>query len=198
MPVSQSQVVTVAARAEQNGVEDIVNVFDLQKTDAGTIDNTATLSDVEDWIEGLYLILRVLQLATTVYREIKVYNRSLGTVIGTVSITNPSAGSASGSDLPPGAAGLISFPTEVGKVIGRKYIGGLSTGLLDTDGTMLSFAVTNLVNAGNYMRASYVGTNGSWQYGVWDKNSAILRVPIATIVTDVFAYQRRRKTGRGS
>jgi len=198
MPVSQSQVVTVAARAEQNGVEDIVNVFDLQKTDAGTIDNTATLSDIEDWIEGLYLILRVLQLATTVYREIKVYNRSLGTVIGTVSITNPSAGSASGSDLPPGAAGLISFPTEVGKVIGRKYIGGLSTGLLDTDGTMLSFAVTNLVNAGNYMRASYVGTNGSWQYGVWDKNSAILRVPIATIVTDVFAYQRRRKTGRGS
>jgi len=198
MPVSQSQVVTVAARAEQNGVEDIVNVFDLQKTDAGTIDNTATLSDMEDWIEGLYLILRVLQLATTVYREIKVYNRSLGTVIGTMSITNPSAGSASGSDLPPGAAGLISFPTEVGKVIGRKYIGGLSTGLLDTDGTMLSFAVTNLVNAGNYMRASYVGTNGSWQYGVWDKNSAILRVPIATIVTDVFAYQRRRKTGRGS
>lgn len=198
MSTNQWDVVTLAVRAEYQGIEDIVNVYDLQKTDATPADDASVLSDLEDWINLVYNLVAVFQTVRTLYREFKAYNKTQGTVIGTASITSPAAGTSGGQDQPGGVAALISFPTAYGRITGRKYIGGLVDTILTTEGTILSGSVAGLVSIGNTIRAPYSGTTSQWQYGIVRSIDNTFHVPTGTLVTNVCAYQRRRKRGRGS
>jgi hypothetical protein len=198
MTAQQYDVMTLVVRAEGLGTEDIVNVFELQKTDDAVADDASVVSDLEDWITVIFSLVKVLQVVTTLYREFKVYNKTQGTIVGSGTITDPTAGSSAGGSLPLGVAGLISFPTNIGKITGRKYIGGLGATHLNADGTMVSTSVTQMIAIGNAIRASYEGTTSDWEYGVTQAATGNFITPNATLVTDVFAYQRRRKAGRGS
>jgi len=196
--VNANDIVTVAVRAEDQGTEDVVNVYDLELTSVTGLTAAQALSDLEDWVELICLILDGIQTIRYIYRELTAYNRTQSTLLGGATITNPPSGIGTGNSLPSGNAGLISFPTNIARVVGRKYIGGFAVGSVDADGTLSSATTSVLLSAGNTIRAPYTGTNGSWQYGVWRSATNSLVVPLGTIVTDVMAYQRRRRAGRGS
>jgi hypothetical protein len=198
MTAQENDVMTLVVRAEGLGTEDIVNVFELQKTDAVVADDASVVSDLEDWITLVFDLVKVLQVVTTLYREFKVYNKTQGVIVGSGTITSPAAGTSAGGSLPLGVAGLISFPTNIGKITGRKYVGGLGATHLTADGTMVSTSVTQMVAIGNAIRAAFAGTTSGWKYGVTQASTGNFITPNATLVTDVFAYQRRRKAGRGS
>lgn len=196
--VNQNDVVTVAVRAEDQGTEDVVNVYDMQMTSATGLTAGAALSDLEDWITLVYNIAKNIQSIYLLYRDFAAYNRTQGTVLGGASITVPANGAGTGSQLPSGNAMLLSFPTNVSRVVGRKYLGGIPSGLLDLDGTLNAATVTSLISIANTIRAPYTGTNGDWQYGVWRAATSQLVIPQSSVITDVVAYQRRRRAGRGS
>lgn len=196
--VNQGDIVRIAVRAEIQGTEDHVNVYDMVKTDASGQDAASALSDLEDWVELVYLILRAIQTTALIYRELTAYNTTQQTVLGAVTITTPSSGTRVEDDIPPGNAAMISFPTTVGKVIGRKYFGGLGKGTIDPDGSLTASIITTLISTANAIRAPFVGTTGEWHYGVVRSLTGQHLIPTASVIVDTVSYQRRRRTGRGS
>ena len=198
MGAVQNDVVTIAVRAEFRGTEDVINVFDLKKTDAVAADDASILSDLEDWVNLVFSLIAAAQTIQTLYRELTAYNRTTSQVIGATTIVTPSAGSIVGDDLPPGNASLLAFPTVSGRTVGRKYLGGLAVSTLDADGAFTAASVAAFVTIANTIRAPYAGTTSAWQYGIVRRLDGQFFAPTGSVVGDVVSYQRRRRTGRGS
>jgi len=198
MTTHQYDVIEAAARWEYNAVEDVVNVFQFQKTDAGDISDSNTIDDILDLVEAVYTLLLGIITTIQVARDIRISNVSQNYVLSTEPWPSITAGTGTGDPLPPGVAGLVNFRTTVAKVNPRKYFGALTeannaaTGLITVAGT------TALSNAGALLLTSMLGTYASWEYGYLSPKTSNFEQVQSYSVTNVPAYQRRRKQGRGS
>lgn len=104
---------------------------------------------------------------------------------------------STGEPLPLGVAGLIVAPTALPKTRGRKFIAGVTEG--SCNGSLWdSSLVTAMTNFGAAYISAFLGASNDdpWQPGVSDKNG-VFRPFIEALVTNIPAYQRRRKQGVG-
>lgn len=100
--------------------------------------------------------------------------------------------------LPPGVASLITAPTSLPKQRGKKYVPGTSEGRVD-NGALNAAALGIMTTlAGFYLQDIGILALGDLQPGVLSRTLQQF-VPLAgsAIVTNVLAYQRRRKPNVG-
>lgn len=103
------------------------------------------------------------------------------------------------SQLPRGVAGLINAKSLDPDVQGKKYIGGLTEGVV-ADGLFEAGTITILGDfADDWVTPFVGGTSGAdWVPGVWSVVQKNLRAMTgATIIPVIPSYQRRRKPGVG-
>lgn len=198
MAVEQNDVLEASARMEFNGVEDIVNVYQFQLTTTGPITDSQGVDDILLILEAIYLVLVAQQSVLTLYRDIRVVNKTQSTILGTFLWPSLTAGTAAVAAQAPGVCGLVSLATAVPRVNLRKYYGDMVTATMENDGTFASFVTTALTNISAMLLTQRVQVNGTWRYGYLSPKSLAWELPLSAIVTDIPAYQRRRKQGRGS
>lgn len=197
MTMQQSDVVEVAARLEYNGVEDMVNVFQFQKTDVPAVSDALGMADIIAFLEAVYTTINTFMPLIHLYRDLTARNVTQGTVLGTFPWATLTAGTSVQDALPPGVAVMSAFSTGVPRVILKKYWPGVDESTNRTDGAFGTGLMTAIgtMNAG--LLVPYVGANSTWQYGYLSPKTASFLTPVAAVVTDIPAYQRRRKQGRG-
>lgn len=198
MSVNQNDVMEVSARSEWNGVEDTVSVYQLRKTDSGPTDDADVVDDLVTIMELIYNIFLAAQTALLIYRDIRIKNVTQDVLMGVHPWPTITAGVATGGAMPPGNAALVSFDTGKPRVVLRKFLGGLVSTDLDADGTLDTAVVAALLVFGATLVAPLVQTNGTYEYGYLSPKTLQWETPISVVVTDITAYQRRRKQGRGS
>lgn len=101
--------------------------------------------------------------------------------------------------LPRGNAALLVARTTDPDVNGKKYIPGLAEGSIG-DGLINAPVVANLVSFGVEWLTQFVGgvSGATWDPGIWSPTRTNLFVMSGTlIVSNIVAYQRRRKRGVG-
>lgn len=198
MPVVIGDVCEVAARMEFRGLEDVVNVWRFFKSAGASADEADVLDDLAAVLETFYNVVKAILSARTVFRDITGRNVTQGVLLGTIGWPTLTVGTGDANDEVPGVAGLVSFPSPYPRVGGRKYIGGLTGSIMETDGTFSSYAVGVMGSAAAAILPAHVKTTGTYKYGVTRSSDGAFINLWDAIATDIPAYQRRRGQGRGS
>lgn len=198
MTVVQNDVLEVSARSEFGGVEDVVNVFQFRYESLLPLPNPDAIDDILEIMEILYTIINVSLTILQLFRDIRIANRTQNTLLGTFSWPTLTVGGNPLSPTAPGVAFLTSFNTDVPRVGMRKYWGVMTEGDFDNDGTYAATLVATGVVLIATMLPPIIATNGTWQYGNDSGKTLQFEVPTGGLATDIPAYQRRRKQGRGS
>lgn len=198
MAVSQYDVLEVAARTEFNGVEDIVNVFQFEYQSVPGLTDEQGIEDVLEFIEAIYDIFIGAQTILQLYRDLRVTNKTQEIVYGTFTWPTLIDGEDIAKAQAPGTCVLSNFSTGVARVAPRKYWGVFCADNMDADGTWSSAVLATFATVNSLMLLPYVATNGTWQYGYESPKVGSFVAPVSAVVTDIPAYQRRRKQGKGS
>jgi len=198
MAVNNGDVLEATARAEFNGVEDVVNVYQIKYTGASPKTDDAAMLEVADFLDTTYQIASSAQSTNLIYREISFRNLTQGLIMGSKPWPTLTAGSGGGASNATGVAGLISLATGIAKVVLRKYLGGYIATVMEADGTFTSAFLAGLLAFGARLLDMATITGGNYEYGYLSPKTGSWEVPTSVSATDVPAYQRRRKQGSGS
>lgn len=198
MTVNQFDVIEAAARMELNGTDDVLNVFQFQKANSTPASDASVVADILQILEVIYNLILAAQSTLLLYRDVRITNVTQVTLLGTVAWPTLVAGTNVSDLVPPGAAGLINFNTIISRVSPRKYFGGFTTDALDFNGTWDDPLLTNLVSISALLLLRWALGTSTFDYGYLSPKTLSFELPVGATLTDVPAYQRRRKQGRGS
>ena len=160
-----NDVLQAAARLEYEGGEDCVNVYDFQYLDIGAQTAAVTAGDIVMIIEQLYTIALSIISITTTFRDIRIRNKTSGTLLGTYAFPTLTTGSAVGDVLPHGVSQMISFPTNVPRVTLRKYLDrGTESGLIPP-GVWAAAALAVQTSYAAALVAPIVTSGRNYQFG---------------------------------
>lgn len=180
---------------------DVLNVFWWLYTGAGDPD-ADVLDEIEDFLESSWGVDWAANSSTDAnmnFVDVDVINLD-GTVLRNIGTALLDVDGTTGTDAEPGVVSqLITADTVLPKVRGRKFVPGIDDTLL-VDGLLTSAALTNLVlMALDYTDPLTAGLVGVLTPGVLRKAAMLWEEFIGTAtVSDVPAYQRRRKPNVGS
>jgi len=198
MSTNPNDVIEVAARAEFEGVEDTVNVYQFQYTGPAACTDFETILDLSNRLDGLYAPFASAQSTSYLYRDLTFRNITQSTLLGVTPWPARTAGSSASNNLPPGVAVVVNAGTSIARVILRKFIGGFTAAVLDPNGTFTSAITSLVVTFASTLISPYTGGGTrTWQYGYFSPKAAGFVIPTSATVTDIPGYQRRRKQGRG-
>jgi len=198
MAIDQNDVIEVSARMEFDGTDDVTNVYQFQKLDSGQITDQQGIDDIIALLETMWAIIDGAITVLQVARDLKFFNKTKQLLMGTASWDTITGGTNASGATPPGTAMLLSLNTNVPRVTMRKYMGVVSKDQLESDGTWAAALIAALATFGAYLTQPWTGTNGQWQFGYLSPKTFSFVIPSGLTVTDIPAYQRRRKQGQGS
>lgn len=188
---------TILAIAEMAALgQKLLNVFQFLATDDMS-DSDAT-SDIATFLDDLYQNIDGFMDAALTFDQITLKNVTQAVDMGSTDWPTLTNGSNVGDLYPLGVAGLITLGTAKPGTRGRKFIPGLDASA--TVESLFSSSLTTALTAfGAGMVGGFVGgTSGLiWAPGVLDK-LGVFRPFTSSIVTNLPAYQRRRKQGVGA
>lgn len=198
MTMNQDDVVEVAARMEFNGTDDVVNVFQFQKVDAIPTVDADGVDDLINILEVFYTLINAVFTTLLLYRDLRVTNVTQSIVLGTFPWPNLVAGLDANDPTPPGVSALINWNTGVARVSPRKYLGVLAEDSVQAQAVWEPGVVAVLALMGANLIGTLSKPNSDWQYGFLSPKTLSFEPVISATVSNIPAYQRRRKQGRGS
>lgn len=197
MSVDPSDVLRVVTEWTWQNVVKMQNSYHLRYDGTGTISDSACLGDCREYAE-----LLALQIYTRISDEVsfdlvKVYNVTQDRPVGETAYVLYTGGTDVADDLPPGNAALALGSTGVKRVMGKKYVGGLSE-VQQTNGTWTAAFLTALANYAAKWVADFTAASlNPYKPGLWSKAPMLFRTFVEAVTSDIPAYQRRRRQGRG-
>lgn len=202
MGFTHNDVMKVDLRWVVEGIGLAANVFQALCTQDSphVLSDADAIEDARIWIEAIlgpmepHIVVSCDVLDCNVYKKVG----PLWNLVGPANVIF--APESIGDPLPSGVAGLIVAYTYLSKVMGKKYIPGLSeTG--QTAGLWVAGVIAAMLQSAVAWAEYFESVEGAttyWHPGVWSLKSAGFQIfsPTAA-VRDVPAYQRRRKAGVG-
>jgi hypothetical protein len=174
----------------------IENVFIVSSGAGAGQDEQDVMADMEEWFTEIYTSLQNYVPTNLVHVEIRGFNITRDQPMPT-QVWTMAAGAQIGDPLPEGVCGLVLFRTDRARCIGRKFLGPFcephntaGTVHVDVLNAELAFAVS--------LMGDWVGTATglTFTYYIRDKLGALHR-PLEAVISNIWAYQRRRRPGRG-
>lgn len=199
MPVDENDIIRISARQLYKSVDEIVNVLHCVCLTNLSADDQELGEDIAAWIADAYGTIQDILHNALEPNVIDLYNVTQDYPIGQFNWgSGYTGGDSSGDPLPNGVAGLIIWNTNTKRMQGKTYIGVLTEGALSAglwNAGYLS-SMTAFVDALMFPGATPSGS--TFQFEVYSKTNDIVRHPSGFRLPLIPAYQRRRKTGRGS
>lgn len=173
----------------------IMSVYQFVSADAVT--DSQVIGDLTDRVQSdMYGTLTATLADNYVISNMEFKNLTTNTLMDVVTWTGD-AFMAVGELLPLGIAGLVTANTGTPKVRGRKFIPAITENSC-TDSLWTGATVTALTNFAAMYIGAFIGVESAapWAPGV-RSSSGIFRPFTEALVSNIPAYQRRRKQGVG-
>ena len=176
-------------------------MYHLKYVAVAPADEADAILDGRDYVLGIMTEIVSLYSIDTEFTEVQVSVRNftlnqwdnLGT-LGGVWVGNE----ASGISLPPGNCAFMRADSTNARSKGRKYLPPPSEADI-TDGLLTAAALALLANAATEYVSNHIAGARTWAPGVWSVGGAAFWSFSGTAqVSNMLAYQRRRKAGVGS
>jgi len=162
------------------------------------IDDADLLTDLGDLLFALYNAIKAFISIKNEFRELKVFNVTQDRLVGSGPMSAYTGGNGADPSAPQGVALYCWFPTSVPRVILSKYLPSPPTSIIAGTGRPTVATVTALSAFAANLMTPYTGTHGVYTYGYLSPKALTFVQPDVANVSGVFAYQRRRKPGRGA
>lgn len=177
--------------------QSILNVYHLVST--SSMDDDDGKGDLAVIMDNLYTLINGAVDTQLVYNAIRMFDVTDNQDLGIEPWPVLETGANSGSALPLGVAGLVTLPTDIPKVRGRKFFGGFTEESV-VDGLLVSSTFDALVDVADFMLTAQTGDVSSnlWVFGVPTPVGGGFQRVTSSLVGNIPAYQRRRKQGVGS
>lgn len=206
MPINDGDILVASARFRDVQGNDVVNVYNFRCALAAPIADQDAIDGVDAYISSFYTTLDGYMDGDAAPYDLKV--DVVEFIGGEWKVTHnvgfdswgvPLAMSGAGEPLPHGSAILVKLFTGLGKHTGKKFLGLFNDNALNSLGNVA--AVVQAAAATDFAKilAPFVFTAGNTLVGVvLDRADGTVRDILSVAVSDVFAYQRRRRPGTGS
>lgn len=196
--VDTGDILRLGAHFLHNSVTIIANTFHVRVTAGGGLDFSDASDDISEYLEDIYDGLKIWLSDEMASYALTLANLTQDTTYGSFAWGNPVNGSNVSEWLPQGVCMLTWGRTVVPRVQTRKYW-GVFTEAGQEDGRWVASVVNACIAAHNKYHTSFAGTNGLTVLGIAYNRTLATWTDITGIAsTDVPAYQRRRRLGRGA
>lgn len=196
--VDTNDILRIGALWTHNAVTIIGNTFHVRVTAGGGLDYPDAADDVSEYMEDIYDEVDLWFSDEMATYGLTLANITQDTTYGAFAWTNPMAGTEVAGWLPQGVCCLTWGRTTKPRVQTRKYW-GVFTEAGQTDGKWVAAVETACATAHNLHHTAFVGTNGLTVLGVaYNRLTQDVNEVTSIASTDVPAYQRRRRLGRGA
>lgn len=197
--VSPGDVVRVVVHSGLSGfADDWQSVFHCRHD--GSTDNTGAglMLFLNDFVEDAFgeLVEKLVDTWAVTYFE--AYNLTKDEPIGEQELDNPVEGESIGESLPYQAQGLVTFPTLVKRVVGKKFIPGLTATEVSQGNTLEAGTIAALAAFAQVILDGISPAGQDYSFGAWSElYERFTQFTEALVKTGIFT-QRRRKLGVGS
>jgi hypothetical protein len=198
MPVLPSDVVRVDVIGDMNTTNEVVNTYQFQYNSGVTLTDSDFMTDMLALIDALYTAAKAVWTSVVIFRRIRAYNLTAGTLLGEAPFAAPIVGTLAGEQGAFQVAGLTSFKTTLARVTMRKYL-PIGEGAVDSVSRLSGPVVTALNTFGTTLLNPIVVPSGRvYRFGYLSPKAGGFIAPTSRQVSLVAATQRRRKPGVGS
>lgn len=197
MPTGTGDILRVVVKYSRDG-GDVQNVYHLRATVSSDPGDTTVVDEIATWIDTSYSNIHGNMPNDYLCETVAVWNETTDTFLGEAAWPVQTGGTQTDNSLPPQAAPLVLFNTNVNRSQGRKFLPGFSVGSLDLTGTLSASALTNIGNFIASILAGVTGTGWSGEPGNWNVTLNRFVPWVVGLAQDMFATQRRRYLGKGS
>lgn len=176
--------------------QQVLNVYHVAST--GAHDDEDAVGDILVALSDLYLNIDEDLVDDLSFVSVVIKNITADADLGEFDWNDLTTGGQTGDALPTGVAGLITMPTARLKTRGRKFFPGFAE-VNTTNGLFAGDAITDLTAAAAYLSSTFLGdfSGDPYAWGVVGSDSLFWPF-LSAIVSNIPAYQRRRKQGVGS
>lgn len=198
MTVATGNVVRVDVLGDMDVTNQVVNSYQFRLGGVGSWPDDEVLTDLITLLRALYDAAKGLFTAIVVWRRIRVQNLTTGLLVGERDFVTPVTGTATGDQGAFQSAGLISFKSNIPRVVMRKYL-PVSESMQTGDGRLIAGAQTLMNAFGDTLLSPMFGATGaSYFFGYSSPKTAGFVEPLGRQISAVVATQRRRRPGVGS
>lgn len=188
----------VNVKGRWNAAADVVNSFQIEYVDGGTISAATLYNDLGNWTGALLDLVKLFCNALMVWEKYNVAHLDGNCGSGDLAISPTIPGSLENDLVPGGVAALSSFPTGVRRVVPRKYWAGLDSSMIGAGGYLTPTAQGLVEDVNDFLMTPYVTGTQTYRYGYFSPKTTSWLIPNTAAVSNVPAYQRRRRVGTGS
>jgi hypothetical protein len=189
--------IEVVTTGQLNATDADFNVYRFQLLEGSFASDEGLLDDLEELVTAILNTVKALYYTFMAWSNFKARNLTRDTATIYRTLASPILGTDANYSAAWGVCGLVSFPTEVARVILRKYYGPVAKDLLTSTGFLTAGATGILTDLSDLLLDEIETSFGLWQYShPYGPLLADVR-PVGSIITNVPAYQRRRKPGTG-
>lgn len=196
--MENGEVVRADVIGSWNNTVQIVGAYQLQLQSGGPLAAEDVLDDLADWYEALWLLIKGFHQTVMLFKRLKAQLTPSGTILGEYTWATPLAGVAAGAVAATTVTAPLSFLTTVPRVITRKSFGPVGEDGVNADGELNTAVLSDLADAASFLLATYVGTNGAWDYGYYSPKTSSFLTPFAAVYTVAPGTMARRRLGRGA
>lgn len=197
MPVLPGDITRVDVIGDMGGTNLIVNTYQFRYESGTVATDSEFVTDMLELLRALYDAAKSLWTAVVVFRRIRAYNLTAGTLLGEADFSTPVTGTAGGEQGAFQSAGLISFKTTLSRVVMRKYL-PIAEASIGTSSNLIPASVTLLQAFGSALLPPMVATSGrTYRFGYLSGKAGGFIAPTSRTVSGTVVTQRRRRPGVG-
>lgn len=200
MAVNQNDILEIAAVHTYNGVDEVINVWHVRRSVAGSSTESDTDEDIQGGMRDLYTTIESSISSDVVTVELRWRNITQNGPTRFIAFNNTyTGGLGTGDMLPPGVAALLIMRTGTVGVQGKKYLPPF-TEPSNNGGTLIGVGAVDMNNLATQVMTGFDGDGTALHYNfvVYSRTLGTAHSLISALKRPTFAYQRRRRAGRGS
>lgn len=197
MSVEPDDMFRIDVVGDYRASDDVVNVYQMKKSDAGSIVDSAFMDDMLELFTALYTVVKGLNNLLVTWRRIRVSRVPSKVLMGERPFTPVLVGSSTEDPLPTQATFPVNFQTATPRVVLRKFFGPGSEAQLDTFGLIAAAPLASMTTIVATLLADFVMTNGTYEYGYDSPKTLGWVRPITGSHGNVFGAVRSRRVGVG-
>lgn len=198
MPVAVGDIVRVAAKMVYDGADEFINVYTVEHSGVSAVANSVFLTGMATELGSLYANIAQYVTSDLVPTSFTAYNVTQDAPIGEAAWSVAGGFIESAEPLPTQAAMLVSLATGVKKVIGKKFIPGLTIDDVTGGNVLVAAVQTALANFGAHLLTSFIVGGEDFNHGVQRSVGGAFRGFASAIARSGVFTQRRRRPGEGA
>lgn len=198
MAAQDDDIIGMTVINENTDTGDQINRFQFKLVSGGPVDNADLLDDIANMVTQIYTIIQSMINVRNILKAVDVINITQALIVGSTDGGSYVGGTSPDPALPQGVSAYTYYKTDVPRVILSKYWPSPSENDTAANGRLTTLAADDLDDVNIKLMDDIVSLTGTYRYGFLSPKTLGFVIPTLAVATNVLAYQRRRKLGRGS